>query len=77
MFRCTEQTCSFCLSRHAGVREYGQFFDAAVIPDVLAEYIANYVQANLLFTKYLGFKEQATVTADEEKTFNDSMAGAF
>jgi hypothetical protein len=76
-FQCTKETCSFYSSRHAGVREYGKFFDAAAIPDALAAFIARNVEATLVSTKNLDLEEQATVTPDEEKTFNDVMAGAF
>jgi hypothetical protein len=72
-FRCTIETCSFCLTEHVADGEYSKYCTSA-IPVALAEYIAMNVDA-ILITKNLGMKKQASFTPDEIKTLNDRMAG--
>jgi hypothetical protein len=72
-FRCTEETCSFCLSSHAGCRAYGKYYNAAAIPPALAEEVAKHVDATR-FLKNIGLLDAATVTAEDVAQFDEAMA---
>ena len=73
-FRCTEATCEYHGKIHPiGTRTHGQDFNAAAIPKILAEEVADYVFSKF-YNDNIAYIPEATVSPEEEEKFNTIMS---
>jgi hypothetical protein len=73
-FRCSEAKCPYYKQIHPiGTRSHGQHYNAAAIPEKLAEEVAHYVDSKFYMDR-IAFTPNITLSTVEENDFNLRMS---